>query len=218
MARAIGVVSRLSVKFCSGLGSRRLGRARAVPLAGCARHYFFPTACAAKGVRSRRFAFDTMPCGHNVSCVRPAREPQPVCANSASHADGFAAGGDTGRASYSPPEAEREEATEFPADIFECADAMPASGDVRIVAFRALLPAIRRVAVYAVACTNTPSPVDGEQSCCYGIYLIDCDGGEHAFLDFATAGGATYAAMRIAQVYRLPIEFGSFAEPKSREP
>jgi hypothetical protein len=158
-----------------------------------------------------------MPCGHNVSCVRPVREPHPVCASLASHAGGFAAGADTGRASFSSPQAEREEAAEFPADIFECVDAMPASGDVRIVAFRALLPAIRRVAVHAVACTNALSPVDGERSCCFGIYLIDCDGGEHAFLDFTTAGSATYAAMRIAQVYRLPIEFGAFAEPKSRE-
>jgi hypothetical protein len=217
MARAVGVVSRLSVKFCSGLGSRRLGRARAVPLAGCARRYFFPTAPAAKCVRSRRFAFDTMPCGHNVSCVRPVREPHPVCATLASHAGGFAAGTDTGRASFSSPEAEHEEVAEFPVDIFECVDAMPASGDVRIVAFRALLPAIRRVAVHAVAGTSTPSPINAERSCCFGLYLIDRDGGEHAFLDFTTAGGATYAAMRIAQVYRLPIEFGSFAEPKSRE-
>jgi hypothetical protein len=111
----------------------------------------------------------------------------------------------------------RGEAAEFPADIFECADAMPASGAVRIVAFRALLPAIRRVAVHAVACTDISSPIDGERPCCFGVYLIDCDGGEHAFLDFSTAGSATYAAMRIAQVYRLPIEFGSFAEPKSRD-
>ena len=158
-----------------------------------------------------------MPCGHNVSCVRPAREPHPVCASSASHADGLAAGTLTGRASYLPPEVEGDEAGQFPADIFECADAMPASGDVRIVAFRALLPAIRRVAVHAVVGTVIPSSIDGERPCCFGIYLIDCDGGEHVFLDFSTAGSATYAAMRIAQVYRLPIEFGAFAEPKSRD-
>jgi hypothetical protein len=122
----------------------------------------------------------------------------------------------TGRTSYLPPAEQCEKAVEFPADIFECADAMPVSGDVRIVAFRALLPAIRRVCVHAVVLGSPLSLMSGEPSCGYGVYLIDCQGGEHALLDFISAGGATYAAMRIAHVYRLPVEFGSFAEPKSR--
>ncbi|KAA0087678.1 hypothetical protein CIW54_13945 [Paraburkholderia sp. T12-10] len=173
-----------------------------------------------------------MPCVHDLSFVRLVREPLPACASSASHAGGFAAGSPTGRTSSSAVvdgdageeiqgaaarEREGEPVIDFPIDVFECADAMPASGDVRIVAFRALLPAIRRVAIHAVEHAGNSSGNGAGPSACYAVYLVDCDGGEHPFLDFASAGSATYAALRIAQVYHLPVEFGSFAEPKSRE-
>jgi hypothetical protein len=112
---------------------------------------------------------------------------------------------------------ECERVIDFPLDVFECEDALPASGGVRIVAFRALLPAVKRIAVHAVDRSGASRVARDERCECYGIYLIDCDGGEHSFLDFTRAGSATYAAMRIAQVYRLPVEFGTFAEPKSRD-
>ena len=115
-------------------------------------------------------------------------------------------------------ETERERVVDFPVDIFECSDAMPSLGDVRILAFRALLPAVRRVVVHAVLRRPAASScVQGERRECYGVYLLDCDGGEHPFLDFGSAGRATYAAMRVAQVFRLPVEFGTFAEPRSRD-
>lgn len=163
-------------------------------------------------------------CDHDLSCARPACEPCSACASSASHAGGFAAGSPTGRASFSPHaqdraalETEHEGHVAFPIEVFDCADAMPAASDVRIVAFRALLPAVRRIAVHAVERSSAMSYGRPVQSGHFGVYLIDFDGGEHPFLDFASAGGATYAAMRLAQVYRLPVEFGSFAEPKLRD-
>ncbi|WP_206957209.1 hypothetical protein [Trinickia acidisoli] len=114
-------------------------------------------------------------------------------------------------------ETERERVVEFPVDVFGCCNGLPVSGDMRIVAFRALLPAIRRVAVHAVERAGNVSCAGAELRLCYGVYLLDCDGGEHPFLDFASASNATYAAMRIAQAYRLPVEFGSFVEPKARD-
>jgi len=50
------------------------------------------------------------------------------------------------------------------------------------------------------------------------IYLTDDQGNEQPFLDFHDATSATYAALRIAQRYRLSVEFGKFAEPKLRVP
>lgn len=173
-----------------------------------------------------------MSCGHNLSCARPACEPRSACASSASHAGGFAAGSPIGRASFSMSpdqgsrpdsddcaalDAERGRIVEFPTDIFECGDAMSAAGTMRVVAFRALLPALKRIAVHAVRRLGGWAFACAERPECYGVYLIDCDGGEHAFLDFASASNATYAAMRIAQIYRLPVEFGTFAEPKTRD-
>ncbi|MGN6317254.1 hypothetical protein [Trinickia sp.] len=112
---------------------------------------------------------------------------------------------------------ERSSVVDFPADIFGGAEAMPASGEVRIVAFRALLPAVKRIAVHAVQHREPATRAFVGRRECFGVYLVDHDGGEHPFLDFANAGSATYAAMRIAQVYRLPVEFGTFAEPKARD-
>lgn len=236
MARAYCAVSRLPDKYCSGLGCRRPRRAQDFPFAGCARRYLFLGAHAATVRVARFLALDAMSCGHDLSCARPACEPRPACASSASHAGGFAVGASTDRASYSAAsstsapacsstapevadtlETERPRAVEFPVDIFGCADAMAASGDVRIVAFHALLPAVNRIAVHAVQRPEPAAPAFVGQRECYGVYLLDCDGGEHHFLDFKSAGSATYAAMRIAQVYRLPVEFGTFAEPKARD-
>lgn len=222
MARAVGAVSRLLGKFCFSLGCRRLRRVHVVPFAGCTRRYLFPTAHTLHACAARRAASETMPGAGDLSPARLACEPRPACASSASHAGGFAAGSLAGRASYSDAVPERvcsepqdcvgldveaaPRVVEFPADIFGCADVMQALGDMRIFAFLALLPAIKRIAVRAV-----------ERAGCYGMYLLDYDGGEHPFVDFTSAASATYAAMRIAQAYRLPVEFGSFAEPKAWE-
>jgi hypothetical protein len=114
-------------------------------------------------------------------------------------------------------DAERASVVDFPVDIFGSTDAMSASGEVRIVAFRALLPAVKRIAVHAVQHPEHVTCAFVGRRECYGVYLVDHDGGEHPFLDFTNAGSATYAAMRIAQVYRFPVEFGTFAEPKARD-
>lgn len=99
----------------------------------------------------------------------------------------------------------------FPYDILEVDQGMQAPSNERFAAFHAVLPRVKRVAIYRLR-DGTIHAVRAE---CFGVYLIDCDVKEHLVLCFKNASNATYAALRIAQVYRLGMEFGNFREPRA---
>ncbi|RKP52120.1 hypothetical protein D7S89_00770 [Trinickia fusca] len=102
-----------------------------------------------------------------------------------------------------------QQAAPFPFDIFHDDCSQPTEEE-SIAAFHARLSAIKRVAVHSERRRNAASLEPGH----FGIYLIDCEGNEYPFLRFQQAANAAYAALRIAEVYRLGVEFGNFKEPK----
>lgn len=162
---------------------------------------------------------------HDDTLPAHACEPRPACASLASHAGGLAVGRYGDRAFTSSPldssdprscggleRGAQAYATpvrpgEFPVDILHAGDALQTPDDACVAFFHARLPVVKRLVVHAVG---------GRTGGSFGIYLMDCEGSEHSFLDFASASSATYAAMRIAQAYRLGVEFGNFAQPKMR--
>lgn len=164
--------------------------------------------------------------GHDdsTSPARPGNEPCAACASSAYRTGGFAIGPTVDRSFYSPqapadthvgpqsPSASPAAVTAFPTDVFDAGDAVQTCSDVYVALFVALRPLVRRVAVHAVVRRTAT----GSHAESFGVYLVDYDGNEHAFLDFHLAPSAAYAALRIGQVYRLGVEFGNFRIPKDR--
>jgi hypothetical protein len=87
---------------------------------------------------------------------------------------------------------------------------------VRRVDSTGALGAIEALAAHSMLADETASQARLPQF--FGIYLTDDQGNEQPLLDFHDATSATYAALRIAQRYRLSVEFGKFTEPKLRAP
>ncbi len=77
----------------------------------------------------------------------------------------------------------------------------------------ALPPGVRRVAVHGVKRT-----ADTAVAQCYGVFLYDTAGREHALAQFEDAASAAYAALRFGQIYRVGVEFGNFSDPKALRP
>lgn len=71
-------------------------------------------------------------------------------------------------------------------------------------------PVFRRVAVHSVKRT-----ADAVATQCYGVFIYDNAGGEHALAQFDDATSATCAALRFGQMYRVGVEFGNFSNPKA---
>ena len=100
---------------------------------------------------------------------------------------------------------------EFPSDILEGDHAREATSDTGVAIFHLLLPRVKRLVVHAVR----GDKIEPQRAACFGVYLLDDEENEHPLLYFEHAANATYAALRIAQVYRLGVAFGHFGEPKT---
>ena len=110
---------------------------------------------------------------------------------------------------------------EFPLDLFEIGDCLASLSVEWIGWFRQRLPQVRRFAVHRVRLAVLKEAFEAARPHaarreCFAVYIGDTDGNEQPFLDFGTASSATYAALRLAQTYRLAVEFGNFNEPKIR--
>lgn len=110
---------------------------------------------------------------------------------------------------------------EFPLDLFEIGDCLASLSVECIGWFRQRLPQVRRFAVHRVRLAVLREAFEAARPHaarreCFAVYIGDTDGNEQPFLDFGTASSATYAALRLAQTYRLAVEFGNFNEPKIR--
>jgi len=110
---------------------------------------------------------------------------------------------------------------EFPLDLFEIGDCLATLSAEWIGWFRQRLPRVRRFAVHRVRLAVLKEAFEAARPHaarreCFAVYIGDTDGNEQPFLDFGTASSATYAALRLAQTYRLAVEFGNFNEPKMR--
>ncbi|RKP49084.1 hypothetical protein [Trinickia fusca] len=119
-----------------------------------------------------------------------------------------------------PPQAKPPHPPDFPDDLFEDGDLL-APRHTECLAWFGQRPQIaKRLAVHRVrgrtAKTTAVQGIATTPPEFFGIYVSDEDGNEHPLLDFVSAPSAVYAAMRIAQVYRLGLEFGNFALPKTR--
>ncbi len=121
-------------------------------------------------------------------------------------------------------------------DVFQALGCLEPLRAEAVAQLRERLSTGKRLAVHGVRRadgTGAPSPIEAltarsmladeaalqarlPQFFC--IYLTDDQGNEQPFLDFHDATSATYAALRIAQRYRLSVEFGKFTEPKLRAP
>ncbi|RKP46052.1 hypothetical protein [Trinickia fusca] len=99
---------------------------------------------------------------------------------------------------------------DFPFDALGSGNGSRTLIEACLATLHELLPEIKRLVVHGVG-RKKVGPACTE---CFGVYLIDNDGAEHPFLHFEAASSATYAALRVAQVYRLGIAFGNFAEPR----
>ena len=110
---------------------------------------------------------------------------------------------------------------EFPLDLFEIGDCLASLSVECLGWFRQRLPQVRRFAVHRVRLAVLREAFEAARPHaarreCFAVYIGDTDGNEQPFLDFGTASSATYAALRLAQTYRLAVEFGNFNEPKIR--
>lgn len=110
---------------------------------------------------------------------------------------------------------------EFPLDLFEIGDCLATLSVEWVGWFRQRLPQVRRFAVHRVRLAVLKEVFEAARPHaarreCFAVYIGDTDGNEQPFLDFGTASSATYAALRLAQTYRLAVEFGNFNEPKIR--
>lgn len=219
-------VSRLRVTFLSYLGHRR-PCCTLLSLLGRVRSFSFRTLRA--GItgsttgQSIRISHQPNITNAGTQQQHPTQgrltlKPCPACPSSASHAGGFTVGLSNDRASYSKKQANTAEvmphpshlhATHFPLDIFH--DEPQSANEVCVASFHALLPTVKRIAVHGVRRRKAEPPPSEK----FGVYLFDDEGNEHPFLYYRNAASATYAALRIAQIYRLGVEFGNFNDPKS---